>query len=333
MKKIALEEHVRLLTEPSFNDLKNQIEESLAIYSGRSDTERFVRVSELMSLSPVLHRIPEMDKAGIEIQILSSGDGFIHNDPDSVRAATTAMIINDRLYGLSQEYPGRFKCFGILALQDPVAAADEVQRIHDEYGFLGVMVYGTTLGHFYDEAQFEPVWNALEKKDMVFFLHPGFRSAVDTVIYDGYPELLASTWDWGVYGGTHALRLVFGGVFERHPGVKLILGHMGEHLPYVLARLDEGAGHRGIPEPGGRISRPPSYYIKNNIYIATSGRFAPGAMACAMMEMGAEHILFACDYPNLDVQTSIEQIEECDFLSDSDKSMIYRGSAEKLFGI
>ena len=331
MKKIAIEEHVAVLVEQEYKDLAASITKARNFPDIGTDPDRQVSLDKVFNLPPEEHRIPEMDKADIEIQILSAGEGFIHNDPDFARATANARLANDRLNAFAQKHPDRFRCFGILAMQDPQEAAKEVERIHKEYGFVGVMMHGATLSHFYDEPQFDPVWAALEECDMPLYLHPGNRDADQTRIYDGYPEILASTWDWGVFGGTHALRMVFGGVFERHPGAKLILGHMGEHLPYLLGRLDEGAMHRGIPKADGRISQKPSYYIKKNIYLTTSGGYYPEAMACAVMGMGADHILFACDYPHVDLGLAVQQVEDCTFLTDDQKQMVYYGSAEKLF--
>lgn len=330
MRKIAIEEHVSLL---NCKDIEREIADRLNFPDFGTDPKRHQGLETLIHLAPEEHRIPTMDKYGLTMQVISSGDSFIQSDLNVERATKNARCANDLLYDYIKNHPDRFRAFGIVAMQDPQEAAAEIERCSKELGFVGIMLHGATNAHYYDEAQFEPVWAKLEELDMPLYLHPGNPEADQVRMYEGYPELLASTWNWGVFGGTHALRMVFGGVFERHPGAKLILGHMGEMLPYWLGRLDEGAMHRGIPNANGKISKVPSYYIKNNIYITTSGGYNPEAMMCAVMGMGAGHILFANDYPHVDLGLSMQQVDVCAFLTEEQRDLIYHKNAERLFKI
>ncbi len=329
MRKIAIEEH---LDVPGLKPVPKGINIDPRIKPPNFETDPArSNLGTLLMMEPSEDRIPLMDKCGLDVQILScNGDG-LQNDLEPERAAENAIRVNDKIAEIVKKYPGRFYGFGLLAMQNPEAAVKEAERCAKELGFVGIMLHGSTCFHYYDEPMFDSIWAKLEELDMPLYLHVGNPESDQIRMYEGYNELLGNTWNWGVTGGTHALRMVFGGVFERHPGAKLILGHMGEHLPYLLGRLDEGYEHRAVWKKG-RITCPPSHYIKSNIYITTSGGFNPEAVACAVMGMGVEHILFASDYPHFPLETSMAQLDKCaSFLSPKEMALIYGGNAERLF--
>ena len=328
MRKIAVEEHITLR---EFDQLT--VEQAARLnFPSLSDPERMKNtLGPVMYLEPGEHRIPEMDKYGIDIQVLSAGGMAVQNDLDAARATVNARYANDAVFRTIRQYPDRFYGFGLLAMQDPAGAVCELERCVRDLGFVGIMLHGSTNFTYYDEPQYEPVWAKLEELGVPLYLHVGNPEADQIRMYDGYPELLGNTWNWGVVGATHALRIMFGGVFDRHPGAQLILGHMGESLPYLLGRLDEGYDCRNVKKMG-RMARHPSYYLKNNVYITTSGGFGPEAMVCAVMGIGAGRVLFANDYPHYPLADTMAQMNACP-LSREQFEQIYHGNAERLFKI
>jgi 2,3-dihydroxybenzoate decarboxylase len=325
MKRIAVEEHISV---KAFESLAAEQSARLK-FPNLSDPDRMANtLGPVMFLEPSVHRIPEMDKYGIDIQVLSVGGGAVQNDLDAARAVANARYANDVVYETIRQYPDRFYGFGLLAMQDPAAAVQELERCVKELGFVGIMLHGATNFSYYDEPQYYPIWAKLEELGVPLYLHVGNPEADQIRMYDGYPEILGNTWNWGVVGATHALRIMFGGVFDRYPGAQLILGHMGESLPYLLGRLDEGYDCRGVKKMG-RMAHHPSYYMKNNIYITTSGGFQPEAMICAIMGIGVERILFANDYPHYSLTQTMAQMEACP-LTDEQFELIYHGNAERL---
>ena len=136
---------------------------------------------------------------------------------------------------------------------------------------------------------------------------------------------MGPAWNWGVETGTHALRIICGGVFDAYPKATLILGHMGEMLPYMTTRIDEGYV---MTFKKTKLKKWPSDYIKENIVITTSGKYSPAAMLCAVKEMGADRIIFAGDYSWVSPKEAVEHLERTG-ISDGDKEKIYHLNAEK----
>ncbi len=327
MKRIAIEEHVQL---PELDAIDAEIEKRLA-FPSLYDPERMTNtLLPVYYAPPEEHRIPQMNQFGIDMQVLSITAG-VQLDLNVERAINSSRHANDILYSFTQKYPDRFKAFAILPMQDPNAAVEELERCVTEYGFVGVMLAGSTNYQYYDEMQFDPVWACLEKYGLPLYIHPQSPEADQIRMYYGYEELLGNTWNWGVFTATHALRIIFSGVFERHPGCSLILGHMGEGLPYLLGRLDEGYDCRNV-QAKGRMPHHPSYYLQRNFYLTTSGGWRPEAMHCAIEALGAEHILFANDYPHYPLQNTMKQMEASN-LNEEQQELIYHRNAEKLLKI
>ncbi len=272
-------------------------------------------------------RIPEMDKAGISMQILSSGSPGVQGCSDAKEAVSLAREMNDMMYEVIRDHPDRFGGFCALPTQDPEKAAEELERCV-KLGFCGAMIQGRTNRIYMDDERFYPIWEAAEALDVPISLHVEDTNVDDIRILEGCYSLLGPGWSWNFESATHVLRIVMNGIFERFPKAKLICGHMGEGLPYYLGRIDEGfqcyCGHKE-----GKLSRLPSEYFKTNIYITTSGKYYPPAMRCAVDAMGKERVLFACDYPFVGMREGIQLLENCD-LSESEKEHIYHINAEKL---
>ena len=196
-----------------------------------------------------------------------------------------------------------------------------------DLGMKGALVNAHTQGRYLDDAALRVVWEYAEGLDVPLYLHPA--TGVDAPhVLDGHPELIGPMWSWGTDTASHALRLVFGGVFDDFPAAKLLLGHMGEGLPYVLWRLDSRWGfhdHKGIELALGN----PSEYLRRNLYITTSGVCSAPPLLCALLALGADHILFGTDYPFEEIATATAFLDAAP-ISEADRVKIAHGNAERL---
>lgn len=250
-------------------------------------------------------RLPDMDKNGVSVQVLSLTSPGIQAVRDVAGALADAKAANDYLAGVVSQHPDRFKGFAALPLQDPEAAVQELRRCVSVLGFCGALVNDHTNGHYLDEPQFEPVWQVLEELDVPLYIHPGAPALDKWNVLDGYPQLLGAGWEWQAQAGGHALRLVYGGVFDRHPKARIILGHMGEFLPFQLWRLDS----RYNTLKDRKLDRLPSEYFGRNIFITTSGVCSPAALAGAVMAIGEDAVLFAIDYPFESSESAVQFLD------------------------
>jgi 2,3-dihydroxybenzoate decarboxylase len=280
MRKIALEEHFISpgLVEywrPTMGDVPAEITEK--IYRALTDFDDL--------------RLKSMDDAGIAKAVLSISGPGVQVEPDAARATAKAAEANDFLADVVAKHPDRYLGFAHIALQDPAAAARELERCVSQLGFKGAMINGQTLGRYLDERQFDPFWAKAEELQVPIYLHPA-DPAQQYATYGSYKELTRATWGWGVETGTHALRMVFGGVFDRFPKALLMLGHLGETLPYLLWRLDSRAKLYGV-----QLKRQPSDYIKDNIAVTVSGMYSAEPLHCALAALGDSRVMFSADYP------------------------------------
>lgn len=314
--KIAVEEHVAVggFTVPP-------------LFRG-SEVER--RIGEVDGL-----RLEEMERHGIEVALLSLTSPGVQAVLEVRRAVELARAANDALAEMVARHPGRYLGLAALPLQDPEAAATELERCVRELGFRGAMVNGyTNLGDpdtalYYDDLRFEPFWMQVERLGVPVYLHPREPLPSQRRAYEGYPSLLTAAWGYGVETATHAIRLIVSGLFDRHPQVQLVLGHLGETLPFAIWRLEHAFGRRSPAQP---LQRPISRYLRENVFVSTSGHFSTRAMIATILEMGADRVLFAADYP---YETMAEAAEWFDHapINDADRSRIGRSNSERLFGV
>jgi 2,3-dihydroxybenzoate decarboxylase len=235
---------------------------------------------------------------------------------------------NDRLAATIATHPTRFAGFAALPTADPEAAADELERSVNELGFKGAMIHGLADGVFVDAKRFWPIFARAEKLDVPIYLHPSVpHPQVMDAYYKDYakdfPMVIRAAWGYTVETATQAIRLVLSGVFEAHPNLKIILGHLGETLPFLVWRIDHA-----LSRPGQRSISFRDIFC-NNFYITTSGNFSDPALLCCVMEMGVDHILFAVDYPFVANPPSTRWMESVP-LSDADKAKILSGNAQRL---
>jgi 2,3-dihydroxybenzoate decarboxylase len=278
------------------------------------------------------YRLPEMDDAGIDIQVLSLTSPGLQVDIDAERARTNARFANDCLAKIIDQHPDRFRGFAALPLQDPAAAAAELQRAVTQDGLCGALVNDCISGpggRYLDAPEYDELWSAVESLGVPLYLHPGAPPADHWRVIDGRPELYGATWSWAAEVSGHALRLVFGGVFDRHPGATLILGHMGEFLPFQRSRLDSRYATIVTTTP---LQRPPSAYLGTNVVFTNSGVFSPAAMLGAVLEVGADAVMFSVDYPYESSREAVLGFERT-ALSATDREKIAHGNAERLLRI
>ena len=280
-------------------------------------------------------RIEEMDRHGIEIMILSLNAPAVQAIPDRSRAGDVARKANDNLAEWVGRHPGRFRGFAALPLQDVEMACKEMERCAKELGFVGALVNGFSqiddpeTAYYYDLPQFRPFWSLMAELDVPFYLHPRNPLPSMAQIYDGHPWLLGPTWAFGQETAVHALRLMASGVFDEHPNLQIVLGHMGEGLPFSIWRCDNRNAWTGAP-PGYPAKRRFAEYLQDNFYITTSGNFRTQALINTMLEVGADRILFSADWPFENVSHAAEWFDVCP-ISEADRKKIGRANAMRLF--
>lgn len=319
MRKIALEEHftTALMAEYSANTASIAQPGVWAIASRK--------LNDLVE-----ERLPAMDEAGLDMQVLSLNAPGIQAEKDPARAVDRAKGINDLIAETVSRNPTRFAGFASLPLQDPEKAVVELRRAVTELGLKGGIINQHSQGQYLDEPQFRALWQCAVELDVPLYLHPA--NGIDSPhVLSGHPELVGPMWSWGNDTASHALRLVFGGVFDEFPEAKLMLGHMGEGLPFVFWRVDSRwafHNHHGIELRREK----PSDYLRHNLYITTSGVCDSAPLLCALSAMGADHILFATDYPFEDLKAHTKFMEEAP-LSEVDRAKIAYQNAERLLRI
>ena len=272
-------------------------------------------------------RLKEMDDAGIDIQVLSHGAPSAQKLPADIAPDLTRGV-NDRLAKVCAANPKRFAAFAALPTADPKAAADELERTVTKLGFKGAMIHGMSNGEFLDLKKYWPIYERAEKLDVPIYFHPALPNQTVTDIYlqdyaKDFPLVVRPAWGYTVETATQAIRLVLSGVFEKHPKLKIILGHFGETLPFLTWRIDTS-----LKRPG---QKPMSFrdIFSNNFYVTTSGFFSNPAPLCCVMEMGVDHILFAIDWPFVMNPPGVEWMKDVP-LSDADKAKILSGNAQRL---
>jgi len=292
VRKIALEEHFLC---PGFEDYwKTTVGDvDPAIYR-----HVVARLSEFGEL-----RLNDMDRAGIARAVLSLAGPGVQAEHDTKAAIRKAREANDFLAREVAKRPDRYSGFAHLPMQDAVAAADELERSIKELKLGGAMIDGHTHGQYLDDRALDPFWERAQALEAPVYLHPA-DPVTPSPALNGHNGLRRATWEWGFETGSHALRLVFGGLFDRFPRAKVILGHLGETLPYLLWRFDSRAKLYGV-----KLAKPPSQYIKENFMVTTSGMCSAEPLTCAISALGHANVMFAADYPFEDTKEAAHFIE------------------------
>jgi 2,3-dihydroxybenzoate decarboxylase len=271
------------------------------------------------------YRLPEMDANGVDVQVLSLTSPGVQMQPNAAIAVSDAQLANDVLAAAINKNPTRFAGLAAVPLQDPPVAVRELEHAVTELGLSGVLVNGHILDTYLDEPQYRVFWDALTGHDVPLYLHPN-SAPLDWSVFDGRPELIGATYAWAAETGAHALRLIFSGLFDEFPTAKVLLGHMGEFLPFHMSRLD--TRYRDL-DPEVSLAKKPSEYLVDNFGITTSGVLSTSALLAASMAVGIDNVLFAIDYP---YESSAEAVKFLHALplSEPDRHKIAHGNAERL---
>jgi 5-carboxyvanillate decarboxylase len=309
--------------DPGFTSL-------MGFYLGSS--QRAVQVMSRMTDFSEL-RLRDMDDSGITKQILSLTSPGVQIF-DASRGAALAQLSNDYLASAIQKHPDRFDGLAAIAPQDPVAAVRELERGVRKLGLKGVIINSHTRGEYLDAPKFWPIFEAASALEVPIYLHP--NTPPPAMI----GPFLESGLDGAIYGfavetGLHMLRIILSGVFDRFPGLQMILGHLGEALPYWLFRID--FMHRAMVAAGRypsvkKLNRKPSEYFKQNIYVTTSGMAWQPPILYAQSVLGMDRVLYAMDYPYQFVPEEVKVTDELP-LSDADKKRLYQTNAESVFSL
>ncbi len=272
-------------------------------------------------------RLKSMDEAGISMQVLSHGAPATQR-LDAVTAVSVARAANDRLHTTVRAHPDRFGAFGVLPTADPIGAADELERVVSRLGFKGAMVHGLTNGAFLDERRFWPIFERAQALDVPIYMHPAIpHPAVIEAYYRDYvedfPSILSAGWGFTVETATQAIRMVLSGVFDAYPRLKIIIGHMGEGLPFSLWRIDQAMSRAGNRALDFRAT------FSEHFWITTSGNFSNPALLCSVMELGVDRIMFSVDYPYVENTQGTDWLKQLPLCAE-DREKIMNGNAKRL---
>lgn len=319
-------------------DGKIALEEHFAIPDTLSDSAGFVPAEDWRELSSRLldiheRRLAEMDAGGIEIMILSLNAPAVQAVQDPAAANELAMRANDYLAEQVAKRPDRFQAFAALPMQDPDNAARELARCM-AMGFRGSLVNGfSEVGkgetRYYDLPMYRGFWAECERLDAPFYLHPRNPLQEDARIYQGHPWLMGPTWAFAQETAVHALRLMGSGLFDEHPRLNIVLGHMGEGVPFMLWRIDNRNAWVKAPKLHA-AKHPIADYFHTNFHITTSGNFRTQSLIDAMLEIGSDRILFSTDWPFENVDHAATWFDGAS-VSEADRLKIGRTNARKLF--
>jgi hypothetical protein len=273
-------------------------------------------------------RVEEMDAAHIDMQIVSlTSPGT--EQLEAAEAAAFARATNDYLADALRSHKTRFGGFATLPTADPNAAAAELERTIDDYGFKGAVINGHIQGRYLDDKFFWPIFERAEALNVPIYLHPTQPpKAVIEASYSGFAPIVTDMfagpgWGWHIETAIHVIRIILGGVFDRYPKLQLVVGHMGETLPFMLQRLD------AMPVGMTKLSRPISSYLRENIYYTFSGFNFTATFLNLLLEVGVDRIMFSADYPYASMAQARAFLEQLP-VSDADRERIAHGNAERL---
>jgi 2,3-dihydroxybenzoate decarboxylase len=277
-------------------------------------------------------RIADMDASGIDMQILSltSPGVQVFDAPD---ATALAADTNDQVADAIRRYPTRFAGLAAVAPHDPASAVKEMDRAIRTLGLKGVIVNSHTRGEMLDDPKFWEIFEAAEALNVPIYIHP---QAPPAAMIGPYVErgLEGALWGFAAETGLHVLAIIRSGALDRFPSLRIVIGHLGEALPFWLFRLDymNRSARPAIRSGASSLSLTISDYMKRNIFITTSGMAWPPAITFVQSVVGIDRVLYAMDYP---YQFEIDEVIATDSvpISDVDKKKLFQSNAEKVFGL
>jgi len=319
--KIAVEEHFAI---------DETLADSRGVFPGDLWAEGKDRLTDLHG-----RRIALMDQLGIAMMLLSLNAPAVQAIPDAKVAGRMARLANDRLAEQVARRPDRFQALAALPMQDPELAAAELERCVRQLGFKGALVNGfSQVGDaetvvYYDTAPFRPFWSVVERLDVPFYLHPRSPLPRHAEIYAGHPWLMGPSWGFGQETAVHALRLMGSGLFDAFPKLAIVLGHMGEGLPFSMWRVDHCNGWMPARQryPAKRKIHE---YFQENFYVTTSGNFRSQALINTILEIGSDRIMFSADWPFENLDHAIQWFDAAPIAAD-DRRKIGRDNARRVF--
>ncbi len=319
---------------------KVALEEHFAIPETLQDSAGFAPEADWPELQGRLldiqeRRLREMDAHGIEMMLLSLNAPAVQAIPNPEKADDVARRSNDFMAEQIVRQPTRFAGLAALPMQTPELATRELVRCVKELGFCGALVNGfsqiadSPSGIYYDIKAYWPFWAEVERLEVPFYLHPRNPLPKDAAIYEGHRWLLGPSWAFGQETAVHALRLMGSGLFDAHPRLNIVIGHMGEGLPYSMWRIDNHNKWMRVQNnyPAKRLI---GEYFRENFYITTSGNFRTQTLIDAMLEIGSDRILFSTDWPFENIDHASDWFDAAP-ISEIDRQKIGRDNARALF--
>jgi 2,3-dihydroxybenzoate decarboxylase len=294
-----------------------------------SDERRERGMQEALDLGE--GRIAAMDAAGVELAVLSVSTVANLQMIEAAEGAALARDANDALAQAVRDQPGRLVGLACVAPQDPAAAAAELERAVTELGLVGVVINSHVRGEYLDAPRFAVVFEAAQSLGVPIYLHPSLlpAGAVDPYLDYG---LMAAMWGYAADASLHALRIILAGTFDRFPGTRLVLGHLGEHIPFSLPRLD--AHHlQTKAQCAPTLERLPSEYVHDHVWVSTSGmNHAPRSLRFCLDELGPDRVMFAADHPFEDMADETAAFATAD-LTGAERVAVSETNARALFGL
>jgi predicted TIM-barrel fold metal-dependent hydrolase len=277
-------------------------------------------------------RLAEMDAAGIDMQVLSLNAPGVEQ-ADVKEQVAIAHESNDFLADAVKENPKRFAAFACLPVAAPDQAADELDRRVKQQGFKGTLINGHTRGRYLDDKFFWPILARAEALNVPIYLHPTVPAKpVIDVLYGGFSPTVsavfaAAGWGWHIETGVHLIRMILGGVFDQFPKLQVVVGHLGEAVPFMLPRMD-----RNFPPGMTKLARPFAAYLRENVYYTFGGFNFPATFLNLFLEVGVDRIMFSVDHPYgsmVEARTFLDQLP----ISPADRERIAHGNAERLLNL
>ena len=317
-------------------------EEHMAIPETLDNTKAFAGDSgkwdefERQILDMDHERLELMDKNGIEFAILSNNAPGVQGILETKEAIDVAKKANNAMADAVSKHPKRYGAFAALPMQDPDAASAELTRCVNELGFYGAMVNGFTQKDvqdsaiYYDVPEYRNFWATVSALNVPFYLHPRMQIESRAPIYDGHPWLKSSPWGFAVETSTHALRMCGSGIFDEYPNLKIFIGHLGEHIPYDLWRID---ARMAFSRRAYRGKRPLGEYFLDNFMLTTSGNFSDPAFRCCLEVIGVDRMFFSADYPFETMEDACDWFDKTQVVSDAERLQIGRTNAINFFNL
>jgi uncharacterized protein len=275
-------------------------------------------------------RLAEMDVADIDMQVLSLTTPGVEQ-ADVAEQVAIAHESNDFLAEVVKRNPNRFAGFACLPIAAPEQAADELDRRVQQQGFKGTLINGHSRGRYLDDNFFWPVLERAEALNVPIYLHPTVPlKPVADVLYGGFSPAVSwmfagAGWGWHIETAVHLMRMILGGVFDRYPRLQVVVGHLGEAIPFMLPRLN-----RNMPKEMTKLARPLSSYLRENVHYTIAGFNFPATFLDLLLEVGVERIMFSADHPfgsMVEARGFLDHIP----VSATDRERIAHGNAERLF--